>query len=381
MNSPNARQRDDGASVGVLTRQHTPLPQPGRMASSSPQEECEYLRSEMVQVLENVSKDTRELLLGNHVQTYDTCMTSVCFLRDHVGPSRPCVVRDELTVRTWPARTTWSDDQYLLETLRDVSVTAALTPNGLADCPVSDVERYGLMTDDACAFALPQYSPMSFESFYDALLHQKKSVSIPYLQQQNSSLTSELSALLHDVQEIPWAKESLPSLEATNFWMGRWPSKTSWHRDPFENIYVVLRGSKIVRLLPPTDSYRMKMKVYSQATWCRHEHSTWTLKPHQGDAILWSSLMPCSCLESRKSHGICDSCKHLSPRGPLEVEVTAGDVLYIPATWYHEIHHKEACEEPTIAINFWYDMIHDTKYATMLAIDKMSQVLGMSESL
>ena len=333
-------------------------------------------RSDIVDVLEDISKDTRDLLIGNHVKVYNVNLDPIQFLRDHVGCSQPCLVREEKTVQTWPALSRWRSDQYLVDTLNDVSVTVALTPDGLADCPHVDVAK-----DSHATFALPQYLQMPFTRFH-ALLSERNGTMVPYLQQQNSSLTTELSLLLGDVGRIPWADDTLVNLDALNFWMGRYPTRTSWHRDHFENMYVVLRGCKIVRLLPPTDSYRMKLKAYSQSTWSSADDgtfSTWTLKPTQDDALLWSSLMPCTCLESRID-GLCSSCRHLYPNMPLEIEVHAGDVLYIPATWYHEIHHKDT-GETTIAINFWYDMIHDAKYASMLAVDKIAQILKMNESL
>lgn len=341
------------------------------MASTTGEQQYQNLRSAIVQVLENISKDTRDLLIGNHVKVYEGDIDSVKFLRDHVGCSQPCLVRTERTVQTWPALSRWASDEYLLKKLENIPVTVAMTPNGLADCPIDD--------DGKSTFTLPHYSQMPFNIFHRDLTQERNTV-ITYLQQQDSSLTKELPMLLDDITRIPWAEECLVNLEALNFWMGKSPTKTSWHRDHFENIYVVLRGCKVVRLLPPTDSYRMKVKAYAQSTWLPENNCTaWKLKPSCGNNILWSSLMPCSCLESR-NNGLCDSCKHLYPRMPLEIEVHAGDALYIPSTWYHEIHHKNT-GDLTIAVNFWYDMIHDSKYASMLAVDKIAQILGVNEHL
>lgn len=348
------------------------------MACSSGRKQCQKLHSDLAEVLENISKDTRELIIGNHVKTYDLCVDPIQFLRDHVGCSKPCLIRNEKTVQTWPALSRWTNDDYLMEKMDNVSVTTALTPDGLADCPQNDG---GVRSNGQPTFALPLYLQMPYRRFYEILTQTDNTV-VPYLQQQNSSLTTEFSTLLDDVGGIPWADECFVNLEAVNFWMGQYPTKTSWHRDHFENMYVVLRGCKVIRLLPPTDSYRMKIKAYSQSSWSTDEGLThWILKPTQDNALLWSSLMPCDCLDTR-ADGLCSSCKHLYPRLPLEVEVHAGDALYIPATWYHEIHHKKtATNDPTIAINFWYDMIHDSKYSSMVAVDKIAEILKMNESL
>ena len=43
--------------------------------------------------------------------------------------------------------------------------------------------------------------------------------------------------------------------DAVNFWMGGERSITSMHKDHYENIYGVVRGSKTFILHPPTDLY------------------------------------------------------------------------------------------------------------------------------
>jgi ribosomal protein L16 Arg81 hydroxylase len=65
---------------------------------------------------------------------------------------------------------------------------------------------------------------------------------------------------------------------------------------------------------------------------------------------------------------------------PLEVKVCAGDVLYIPACWWHEIHHGPT-DEMTISVNYWYDMLHDVKFSSMLLVDRLAEELGVNESL
>ncbi|XP_021922960.1 jmjC domain-containing protein 7-like isoform X3 [Zootermopsis nevadensis] len=44
---------------------------------------------------------------------------------------------------------------------------------------------------------------------------------------------------------------------------------------------------------------------------------------------------------------------------PIRVRVEAGDVLYLPSLWFHHVQQSHAC----IAINYWYDMQYDLKYA------------------
>ncbi|PNF29949.1 hypothetical protein B7P43_G07280 [Cryptotermes secundus] len=44
---------------------------------------------------------------------------------------------------------------------------------------------------------------------------------------------------------------------------------------------------------------------------------------------------------------------------PIKVRVEAGDALYLPSLWFHHVQQSHAC----IAVNYWYDMQYDLKYA------------------
>lgn len=44
---------------------------------------------------------------------------------------------------------------------------------------------------------------------------------------------------------------------------------------------------------------------------------------------------------------------------PIRVRVEAGDALYLPSLWFHHVQQSHTC----IAINYWYDMQYDLKYA------------------
>jgi jumonji domain-containing protein 7 len=67
-----------------------------------------------------------------------------------------------------------------------------------------------------------------------------------YIQSQNNNLNSSFQELLEDIpNEIDFASEALgKSPDAVNFWMGNSQSTTSLHRDPYENIYHMVAGTK-----------------------------------------------------------------------------------------------------------------------------------------
>ena len=177
--------------------------------------------------------------------------------------------------------------------------------------------------------------------------------------------------------------------------------------DPYENIYVVVRGTlrlphvttsprseslraaltrvrpgptppgtKRVRLLPMTDAYRMRIGLYSQSKW-EYENGAFTSRQIEGEPVPWSSLAPCTCEAGSR----CPSCLHLGGHPPpKEVLLHAGDVLYIPAWVYHEVSHDRPDDDrpdddaSCIAINMWYEaqygqhgFCHDTDLRSQLA--------------
>lgn len=48
---------------------------------------------------------------------------------------------------------------------------------------------------------------------------------------------------------------------------------------------------------------------------------------------------------------------------PFECTVKAGEVLYLPSMWFHHVRQSADDGGLTIAVNYWYDMQFDVKYA------------------
>ncbi len=118
------------------------------------------------------------------------------------------------------------------------------------------------------------------------------------MQKQNSNLSDEFSSLIEDVSELEWASEAFGKVpDAVNFWLGDGRAVTSStrnlrfsfsvrtrliaqtfpaHKDPYENIYVVVRGHKDIILNPPTDLPWMGYKMYKQAVYKRNSGTPYT---------------------------------------------------------------------------------------------------------
>ncbi|KAL5741095.1 hypothetical protein ACOSP7_029959 [Xanthoceras sorbifolium] len=48
---------------------------------------------------------------------------------------------------------------------------------------------------------------------------------------------------------------------------------------------------------------------------------------------------------------------------PFECTVNAGEILYLPSMWFHHVRQSPDENGLTVAINYWYDMQFDIKYA------------------
>lgn len=170
-----------------------------------------------------------------------------------VGANRPFVVRGYARSVGLPAYERWSPE-YLCAALGDTTLSIAVTPNGRADAIVGD------------HFVEPCEERMNMRSLLDALGAAEGDV--PYLSSQCSNLTGELSCLRQDVGDaVPFARPVLSAPDAVNIWIGdersvcrarpshllRCEQVTSLHADPYENLYVVVRGFKRFTIFPPTE--------------------------------------------------------------------------------------------------------------------------------
>ncbi|KAF9299386.1 JmjC domain-containing protein 7 [Linnemannia elongata] len=297
----------------------------------------------------------------------------------------------------WPAFTKWTND-YLVKTLGSKEITVACTPNGWADAVVDD--KY---------FAMPCEKKMTFEQFLDGMpirTRQRKSQAsghdgkaddeeglingvhdlgldgdeqgaaavdpyqeVRYIQLQNGNLMTEYEELLDDVPaQIPFISEALgKEPDAVNFWYGDERSTTSLHKDHYENMYAVITGRKIFTLIPPTEQFCLHEKQYIAATYVdTADNSTASSSTTTAQSTLRYKLDPMDPVVLTKwialnpSHEPQEELFEKYPRyqmcQPFKVVVNPGEMLYLPAMWYHQVEQEPDHEGKCIAVNWWYDM-------------------------
>ena len=289
-------------------------------------------------------------------------ITPLEFYRTYVAASRPCII--EGAFDHWPANKLWNDDadSIVRKCGPERLVTCNFTPNGYGDHVYKGV-----------VFVKPEERKIEFGDVWDRLKRRTKvEEGIPYLSFQNDCLRQEFPCLKEDVdvRGLLFANEVFgdeTDLEAVNLWIGDERSISSVHKDPFENIYCVVRGTKTFVLLPPTDIRFMDEKAYPSAYYKRRadvgngSHFDVVVEP--GVIVPWIDVDP----------GAPDlaQCPQLIHASPLHVEVSAGETLFLPALWYHRVSSKNGM---TIAVNYWYEMKFGPLYTAYQLARELSRL-------
>jgi jumonji domain-containing protein 7 len=316
----------------------------------------------------------------------------VQFYREYVSQSKPCIIVGAFD--QWNAMKLWDID-YLMEKAGHLEISADLTPSGHGDCvtispgydphftySTPDSVPVGEVYDPSRCFVKPLQEKVLFSKFLSELQkHQEKlrkadptasSDEVYYLQHQNDSFRKEfvktLGEDLDDSIERFGSELFGCSPDAINFWAGDSRAVSSMHKDHYENLYCVVRGTKKFTLLPPSDLPWLNQHWFREANFERDENGK--LKPvlqQPEHAIPWIPIDPDMETEERRK---------LHPRAanisPLHVEVQEGEMLYLPALVYHKVAQKgDEKEGKVIAINYWFDMQFGTSYTYYKLVEAM----------
>ncbi|CAL1265047.1 unnamed protein product [Larinioides sclopetarius] len=272
--------------------------------------------------------------LPDSIPELDKFPTPNEFLNNYVLTNLPFVVRCDES-QHFPAVLLWKDPKYMRKKMAERKVTVAVTPDGRADSIVDDL------------FMIPEERTMLFDKFYDEL-HMRDINQVYYLQKQNNNLIEEFSPLVDDVaSHIPWVTEAFI------------------HKDHYENIYCVITGQKKFYLYPPVSVAWMPYQKFKKFQWyyegVHGREGKWHMKD-LNEEVKW--ILPSHQPQTRNQF------KMLLNTKSYVVDVCPGDVLYLPAMWFHEVHQTDKC----IAVNYWYDMKFDMKYPFLKLLDKLCRL-------
>lgn len=310
--------------------------------------------------LRKLSETTGDFWVDFQIPVLETS-DSLVFFKYAYSRYHPCILKSGL-MEEWAALQKWDHD-YLCDKMGEKPISVNLTKEGRADSvqyvPSLDKEY----------FLYPAEVKMTMREFFDCLVDEHSNV-VPYLSQQNDNFRTEFQELLEDINvEIPLAKDVFESgtPEAVNLWIGDERSVSSVHKDHYENFYAVIRGAKTFTLLPPTDIAFLPENTYPTMRYeCanssdRTRSLVLTDDGCPASSIKWIPLDP-------DDPGVCEKYPTFSNTHPIRCTVCPGEILYIPAMWYHRVSQ----EELTVAINFWYDQRFDFRYVFHSVVQQLS---------
>ncbi|KAK4171562.1 cupin-like domain-containing protein [Triangularia setosa] len=283
------------------------------------------------------------------------------FMR-YVAKNTPFVVRG--AAKDWKATKEWNVN-FLKEFLKDEMVNVAVTPYGNADAPTPHPTP-----SSPLVFAQPHEEDQPFPSFLDYLTSQSSLAGsepageVRYAQTQNDNLRHEYLRLFsHCLPSVPFARIALDrDPDAINLWIGNQHSTTALHKDNYENIYVQILGQKHFVLLPPICHPCVNEQVLPSAVYNRCS-STTTATPSSSSPAAQTNLELKVSPSSKVPFPIWDpdrpfenETEYSCLASPVRVTLNQGDMLYLPALWYHKVAQSADAEGVCVAVNYWYDM-------------------------
>ncbi|GAX20755.1 hypothetical protein FisN_7Hh066 [Fistulifera solaris] len=337
------------------------------------------------------------------------------YLRDYVSVSRPCIIRNAASFRCTIPDLVRLDPQMELvvdvspdghaDVLRRVQTS---TEKNDEKVPVED----GDSNKSDCTrtiFVQPEQRCTTIESFHKQLVHQSnqrikhkrvysgqepcsrvfqiiekeeygidsssegalEDESVFYYSRQNDCLRQELtefwksSTTTHDTNQLPqtfaWAEEAFGTgpPQAVNLWMGNECSVSSMHKDHYENLFYVASGEKVFTLCPPADApFLYEQECESGQFLWDADRQEWMVQLEEDANDNYSVGDPqrtrwiAADITMKHNDKYLEAFPLLKYTHPVEVKVKEGELLYLPALWFHRV--TQSCE--TVGVNYWYDM-------------------------
>jgi len=342
-------------------------------------------------ILQRLSEDTGDFWTEHSVPVLNN-PDAIAFLRA-VCIYHPVIIRG--AIDHWGALRHWSSS-YLVDVLGDRTVAVNLTPDGHGDCVKYVDTSLWLHVDREVAaasshksseqhvpsdadvasmrpyFVYPAESDMRLSSFFELLEDRGRSI-VPYLSQQNDNIRASMPELLTDIDpSLPLANAAFDVLEpeAINLWIGDERSVSSLHKDHFENMYAVVSGQKIFTLFPPTDAAFLPESEYPTIRYYLEDNGQNAMRLGLTSTgcdfptLRWIHYDPDAACSFHR--GSAPELSHFAH--PMRCSLSAGEVLYIPAMWYHRV--SQTCR--TVAVNYWYDQRFDFRYVFYQMVRRIS---------
>lgn len=359
-------------------------------------------------VLDAFSDDVGSLWCPSLIPIVEREMTSLEFCRDFVSKSRPCILRGDSSTGRGISLPRWTVEDLQSLCGDDLEITVNVTPDGHGDA----IRMVQLSVGDnrpvlERAFVLPEERSMKLRDFVRELrtsseeessdqegidsnglpiLNQHRDErtssspikSVHYYSMQNDCLRTEFEALLPQLSTssralLEWAEAAFGTgpPDALNLWVGKQDATSSLHKDHYENLFFVASGQKVFTIYPPADAAFLPVETLVTS---RFEYSRSSSGASRDEKGHWRVVPEMDNDGSRSRTPWIASPNTTRDLHPIRVEVQAGDVLYLPALWFHQV--TQTCE--TVAVNWWFDMHFDSPLWCYFQLLESSRLVNTS---
>jgi jumonji domain-containing protein 7 len=282
--------------------------------------------------------------------------TPLEFMR-FVARNQPFVIRNNSNPDFRRITKTWSS-MYLSNKMHKKQVRVAITPAGNADAVVQ-------LPSGGSIFCKPHEVLEPFLRAIWEIMEQEKNPqtyagATRYIQSQNDNLRSEYTSLFSELpSSIPWATEALEQdPDAVNLWVGNSHSTSVLHKDHYENIFIQIVGAKEFTLLPPIEAPCVNERSVLSATYQPKDSKTPSTHLRKEDLCIAidepEQYIPLPTWDPDNPSQ--NTTKYSESARPIRVTVDQGDMLYLPALWYHKVKQIAGEEGICCSVNYWYDM-------------------------
>eukprot|EP01059_Diplonema_ambulator_P026653 TRINITY_DN44034_c0_g1_i1.p1 TRINITY_DN44034_c0_g1~~TRINITY_DN44034_c0_g1_i1.p1 ORF type:complete len:321 (+),score=65.09 TRINITY_DN44034_c0_g1_i1:112-1074(+) len=172
---------------------------------------------------------------------------------------------------------------------------------------------------------------MSVGEFLKEFVKEGRTVDL-YLAEEN---IKEFPKLVKEV--VPPEFAEFNNLDKTQLWIGAGGQTSPLHHDQWDNLLCQIRGSRTLTLFDPFQTSYLYPKTGSNRYFSQIDPS----KPDLAKFPAYANAKP------------------------VTVTLNAGEILFIPAHWWHQVHHGPSVN---IAVNFWYipSLLGELLMATIL---------------
>ncbi|XP_070545848.1 bifunctional peptidase and (3S)-lysyl hydroxylase Jmjd7-like [Ptychodera flava] len=311
---------------------------------------------------DGVATETASLYLGDRTKMPEceriAMPTRDDFFNDFLKRSKPVIITDAM--QNWDAIEKWKNE-FLRKEYGKKKIHIKLAPNGeFEGCEPSRI------WEDSRSFKIPQQvrdqlpfpdlvvvrpatMNLKFSDFLDMVENAtlKKNNVSAYL--EYSSIPQYMPELEKDIQEFPFVKGML-TRKHLNLWISDGNTLGKLHFDPFDNFLCMISGKKQLIIFEPHENHKLYEAHIPEAI-LDYQPETGKFRRKR---LLDSTSMVMSPVD------ILDPdfkrFPEFSKTYPLNCTISEGEVLFMPAFWWHEVQSfPSLTENRNVAVNFWYE--------------------------